>query len=141
MQILPKFMLFQHIIFQFKPLVTTCWWLTPLDKNIDSHASWKQVPTYSGFVFYERTQVTISHEWQDNHWFFLVPKAKTKKAQDMWMIEILHNDALLNKVFHSFLVQISTYTYTTCIWNEQSFEDVHKSIITIVTAVTFQRLS
>lgn len=66
--------------------------------------------TYSGLVFHIRSQITISHERQDNHWLFLVAKAQAKKAQDMRMIEVLHNDTLLNKVFNGFLVQIRICT-------------------------------
>jgi len=72
--------------------------------------------TYSEFLFDERSQVTISHERQDNHRLFLESKAETKQAQDVRVIEILHNNTLLNKVLNSFLVQIRIYalwkTYT-----------------------------
>ena len=61
---------------------------------------------YPVFIFDVRTQVAICHEREDDHWFLLISEAETEEREDVRVVEVLHDDPLLQEVLHNFMVQV-----------------------------------
>ena len=61
---------------------------------------------YLAFVLDIGAQVSVSHERQDDHRLLLVAEAEPDEGEDVRVIEVLHDDALLQEALHQLLVEV-----------------------------------